>query len=87
MRRIIKKVRYFNLNGKDISKYPLILDLLTIIGSSHNADGSIDIDVQYTELFHINNGFKERFMRYMNCVKCGKRLYEGKIIIRYKPHK
>ena len=45
-----KKVRYFDLNGKDISnKYPLILDLLTVIGSSHNADGSIDVDVQYME--------------------------------------
>ena len=45
-----KKVRYFDLNGKDISnKYPLILDLLTVIGSSHNTDGSIDVDVQYTE--------------------------------------
>lgn len=45
-----KKVRYFDLNGKDISnKYSLILDLLTVIGSSHNADGSIDLDVQYME--------------------------------------
>ena len=25
-------------------------------------------------------------MRYMNCVRCGKKLYEGETIVRYKPH-
>lgn len=51
-----KKVKYFDLNGKDISnKYPLILDLLTVIGSSHNTDGSIDVDVQYMEWLNENN--------------------------------
>ena len=48
--KIAKKVRFFDLNGIDISnKYPLILDLLEIIGYSYSSDGMIDIDLQYIE--------------------------------------
>ena len=45
-----KKVKYFDLNNKDISgKYPLILDLLTVVGSEHAPDGSVNVIVDYKE--------------------------------------
>lgn len=45
-----KSIRYYDVNGVDISyKSQIMLDLLEVIGSSHGADGSIDVDVLYTE--------------------------------------
>lgn len=45
-----KSVNYFDINGVNISNKPsFILDLLQVIGTGHNADGSINIDVNYTE--------------------------------------
>ena len=45
-----KKVRYFDLNGKDISNKPsFILDLLPVIGTACNKDGTIDVDVEYID--------------------------------------
>jgi hypothetical protein len=44
------KVTYYDIKGVNISnKLSIILDLLQIIGTSHNADGSIDVDVDYIE--------------------------------------
>lgn len=45
-----KSVKYFDVNGKDISSKPsFILDLLQVIGISYNVDGSIDADVNYVD--------------------------------------
>lgn len=45
-----KSVKYFDVNGIDISSKPvIILNLLQVIGTSNNADGTIDVDVYYTE--------------------------------------
>lgn len=45
-----KSVKYFDVNGADISsKPPIILNLLQVIGTSNNVDGTIDVDVCYTE--------------------------------------
>lgn len=42
------KIRYYDKNGKDINYLPIsILEPLKIIGSSHRADGSIDIDTDF----------------------------------------
>ena len=44
------KINYYDVNGVNISNKPsLILDLLQVIGAMHNADGSIDVDVNYVE--------------------------------------
>ena len=46
----VKTINYYNINGKNISnKSSFILILLSIIGTSHNLDGSISIDVNYIE--------------------------------------
>ena len=43
-----KKVSFYDLNGVDISdKSPVILDILTVIGSSHKPDGTVQVDVNY----------------------------------------
>lgn len=45
-----KNVNYFDVNGVNISRKPsFILDLLQVIGTGHNADGSIDVDVDYVD--------------------------------------
>ena len=45
-----KRIIYRDLNGVDISSKPsIILDLMQVIGSSHNADGTIEVDVLYEE--------------------------------------
>lgn len=45
-----KSIRYYDMNGIDISyKSPIILDLLEVIGSLHGANGTVDVDVLYTE--------------------------------------
>lgn len=44
------KVTYYDINGVNIFNKPsIIFNLLQIIGTSHNADGSIDVDVNYIE--------------------------------------
>jgi hypothetical protein len=43
-------IQYRDINGKDISDKPeIILDLLTVIGSSHYTDGTIIVDVDYVD--------------------------------------
>lgn len=46
--KVAKKVNYFDLNGVNISRKPgFILNMLEVIGSGYNADGTIDVDVCY----------------------------------------
>ena len=43
-------IKFSDLNGKDISDKPeIILDELTVIGSGHHPDGSVSVDVDYTD--------------------------------------
>jgi hypothetical protein len=43
-----KKVRFYDVNGVDITNKPaIILNFLEVISSSHMSDGTIDVDVQY----------------------------------------
>ena len=45
-----KHVVYLDINGVDISKKPsFILELLSVIGVSHGANGDIVVDVMYEE--------------------------------------
>lgn len=45
-----KSVRYFDINGINISSKPsFILDMLQVIGISHNVDGSVEVDVNYRD--------------------------------------
>ena len=45
-----KHVKYFDVNGVNISDKPaIILDILTVIGTCHKLDGTINVDVDYTE--------------------------------------
>ena len=45
-----KNIKFYDLNGKDISDKPeIILDELTVIGSGHHADGTVTVDVEYTD--------------------------------------
>lgn len=45
-----KHVKYIDVNGVDISSKPeIILNLLQVIGTSNNSDGTIEVDVFYTE--------------------------------------
>lgn len=45
-----KYVVYLDINGVDISKKPsFILELLSVIGVSHGANGDIVVDVMYEE--------------------------------------
>lgn len=45
-----KAVKYYDVNGVDISNKPsFILDLLPVIGTAHMLDGTIEVDVQYVE--------------------------------------
>ena len=45
-----KNMKYLDVNGKDISNKPdIILDLLTVIGSSHHTDGTVIVDVDYAD--------------------------------------
>ncbi|WP_281740645.1 hypothetical protein [Holdemanella biformis] len=44
------EVRYFDMNDVEITNKPAIsLNLLPVIGTGHNTDGSIDATVQYIE--------------------------------------
>lgn len=44
------EVRYFDMNDVEITNKPaIILNLLPVIGTGHNTDGSIDVTVQYIE--------------------------------------
>ena len=50
MYREAKGVKYFDMNGVNITYKPqIILNLLNIIGTSHNVDGTINVDVEYIE--------------------------------------
>ena len=45
-----KKMIFLDVNGKNISKKTsIILDCLQVIGSAHNPDGTITVDVVYVE--------------------------------------
>lgn len=45
-----KKVNYYDINGINISnKPPIILNLLEVIGISVLSDGTVNVDVNYTE--------------------------------------
>lgn len=43
-----EKMFFYDIFGADISdKPPFILDLLTVIGSGHRPDGTIEVEVDY----------------------------------------
>lgn len=45
-----KRVRYFDINGVDISnKVDIILNLMQVIGTANYPDGTIEVDVNYIE--------------------------------------
>lgn len=45
-----KEVRFYDAKGVNVSNKPaIILDLIDVIGTSHNADGTIDVDLLYME--------------------------------------
>lgn len=45
-----KRVNYYDTNGVNISnKPPIILNLLEVIGISVLSDGTVNVDVNYTE--------------------------------------
>lgn len=51
-KRIFKdeKINYYNINGRNVTNKPsIILDQLEVIGSIHNLDGSVDVDLNYVD--------------------------------------
>ena len=43
-------IKYYDINGIDISNKPeIILNLIKVIGSEHCPDGTIKVDVAYEE--------------------------------------
>ena len=48
--RNAKGFKFYDVNGEDISNMPpIILDIMKVIGSGYNADGTIDVDVLYVK--------------------------------------